>query len=516
MQVTRATFIPLLAAGNSDRLDPGAVRDEYSADLTVVYTFGPQFGRRVVTHADLEQMEIPARALRRSAFEHLEVLSSRAEFHGQPPALMLSFEGLESSLLLASDFWTRLQGAVPGDVVVGVPARDVVVVTGSQSVPGLEKARRCVERVFMAGGDNPLTQNLLVRRGGTWEPFDRPVRRSGRPNPGAAHQLGLGQPPRQYQEHPSWPGERVPPVSQRRSASPPGARPAEQHSIDRAASLPPRAAANTLPPVAGNLGPGGPAANPMSATGLGVPPVPAQTSRQRPMPGRRSVDRHQHPADVAPHSSVPYSSVPYSSVPYSSVPYSAVPQSPMSQSARSQSAAAQAAAPYSAVPYSAVPYSAMPYSAVPYSAVPNSAAQGQYSRPDARPHARPGSHREPVSQNDSGPRTGRSRGPQSTAPWYTEDAKPAYRDEPRRSDRYRDDLHSTGTHAGPPYPSHAPASSVPAPAAYPQTPHGEDYDHQPDVPEPNYPGSWGWVPESSSSIRPLPQRPASPRDRFSR
>ena len=481
-------------------------------------------------------MEIPARALRRSAFEHLEVLSSRAEFHGQPPALMLSFEGLESSLLLASDFWTRLQGAVPGDVVVGVPARDVVVVTGSQSVPGLEKARRCVERVFMAGGDNPLTQNLLVRRGGTWEPFDRPARRSGRPNPGAAHQLGLGQPPRQYQEHPSWPGERVPPVSQRRGASPTGARPAEQHPFDRAASLPPRAAANTLPPVAGNLGPGGPATNPMSATGMGMPPVPAQTSRQRPMPGRRPVDRHQRPADVAPYSSVPYSSVPYSSVPYSSVPYSsapssAVPQSPMSQSPvpqspmpqsptsqspMSQSAMAQSAAAQAVVPYSAVPYSAIPYSAVPYSAVPNSAAQGQYSRPDARPDARPGSHRESVSQDDSGPRTAPARGSQTTAPWYTEDAKPAYRDEPRRDDRYRDDLYSTGPHAGPPYPSHAPASSVPASAAYPQTPRGEDYDHQADVPQPNYPGSWGWVPEPSSSIRPQQQRPASPRDRFSR
>ena len=59
MQVTRATFIPLLAPANSDRIDPGAVREEYFGDLTVVYTFGPQFGRRVVTHADLDQLQLP-------------------------------------------------------------------------------------------------------------------------------------------------------------------------------------------------------------------------------------------------------------------------------------------------------------------------------------------------------------------------------------------------------------------------------------------------------------------------
>ena len=47
---------------------------------------------------------------------------------------------------------------MPGELVVGVPARDVVVVTGSQSAPGLEKARRCVERVFFAGGENLLSR----------------------------------------------------------------------------------------------------------------------------------------------------------------------------------------------------------------------------------------------------------------------------------------------------------------------------------------------------------------------
>ncbi len=211
MQATRTSFIPLLVSAHSDRIDPAAVRDEVFAGLSVVYTAGPDFGRRVVTHNDLSQLAMPPQALRQTAFQHLEVLSSRAEFHGQPPALMLSFEGLESSLLLAGELWARLEGAVPGELIVGVPARDVVVVTGSRSGPGLEKAKRCVERVFFAGGDNLIHRGLLVRRGNGWEPFDRTVRPSGRPVFGPAHMPGVGQPPRQFQEHPSWPGERIPP-----------------------------------------------------------------------------------------------------------------------------------------------------------------------------------------------------------------------------------------------------------------------------------------------------------------
>ncbi len=220
MQATRTTFIPLLVSAHSDRVDPAAVRDEAFAGLQVVYTAGPQFGRRVVTHGDLNQIQLHPQALRQAAFQHIEVLSSRAEFHGQPPALMLSFEGLESSLLLANDFWARMEGSVPGELVVGVPARDVVVVTGSRSGPGLEKAKRCVERVFFAGGEALISRGLFVRRGGVWEPFDRTVRPSGRPQFGPAHLHGVGQPPRQYQEHPSWPGgERIPPQQ------PMGARP---------------------------------------------------------------------------------------------------------------------------------------------------------------------------------------------------------------------------------------------------------------------------------------------------
>jgi hypothetical protein len=327
-------------------LDPAAVRDEFTGDLTVVYTFGPQFGRRVVTHVDLEQMQMQAPVLRRSAYEHLEVLASRAEFHGQPPALMLSFEGLESSLLLATDFWTRLAGSVPGELVVGVPARDVVVVTGSQSQAGLEKARRCVERVFFAGDENLLTRRLLVRRGNGWEPFDRPAggpRQAPRVH-GPSRHRGPDQMPRQYQEHPSWPEARVPhPVSGGPSQRIPGVPvgpgphgpvpvgPVSSGPMGRGAhrggpagrGLPPVGMTSTggLPPVgmtsAGGLPPvgGGIPRAGMTSTG-GLPPVPSP---------RESEHYSNNPADIAQYSAVPYSAMPYSAMPYSAVPYSAAP-----------------------------------------------------------------------------------------------------------------------------------------------------------------------------------------------
>lgn len=325
MQVTRPTFIPLLAPVSSDRIDPAAVREEFIGDLSVVYTSGPQFGRRIVTRADLEQLGMPPLALRQTALQHLEVLASRAEFHGQPPALMLSFEGLESSLLLATDIWQRLAAAVPGDLVVGVPARDVVVVTGSNSSAGLEKARRCVERVFFAGDENLLSRHLLVRRGAAWEPFDRPAGagRSMRPGFPPIQHRGPEQPPRQFQEHPSWPGERVPV----RPMQPPLA-PAAQGTM--APGLPPRSG----PPMMGPTHTG--SIPPVQRTGM-IPPV-HHTGTMAPVPSftgtMPAVPAHAAPLanpatpparsvpDVAPYSAVPYSAIPYSAIPYSAVPNS--------------------------------------------------------------------------------------------------------------------------------------------------------------------------------------------------
>ena len=390
--MTRATFLPLLAPAEPERLAEGAVLDEYCGDLAIAYSFGPPFGKRIVTHADLQRMDLNRRVLRRTALEHLEALAGRAQFHGQPPALMLSFEGLESSLLLAESFWLRMRAAVPGDLVVGVPARDVVIVTGSQSAPGLEKARRAVDRVFFAGDDNLLSRRLLIRRGGMWEPFDGPSRQGGRP---AAH--SGDQRPRQYQEHPSWPAERVAPVGAMRPISP----------VDRAAPMRRPVPAPRPGPMPVGPMPTGPAQAPLAPAAPVAPVAHLANSHRHP------VVPPQPGPESAPFSSVPYPISPYgapseprpraaqpqpSYVPPAAKPrsdwagsgvtsYSAAPTSSMPYSAAPYSAAPYSAAPSSSVPYSAAPYSAAPYSAAPYSAAPYSGAG--YDSSTDRPYSSP-------------------------------------------------------------------------------------------------------------------------------
>jgi uncharacterized protein YtpQ (UPF0354 family) len=170
VHVAGTTLLPILTSADRFRTgDPAApLLDPFMGPLGVAYSIGPPPGERLIDVSDLEQLGLSRRELRRHAHQNLESMLGLVRVHGAPPALMISFGGLESSLLLADGLWDELARQVPGELVIGVPARDAVIVTGSSSRPGVEKARRAVDRVFFAGGPYLLIPDLLVRRQGSW------------------------------------------------------------------------------------------------------------------------------------------------------------------------------------------------------------------------------------------------------------------------------------------------------------------------------------------------------------
>jgi uncharacterized protein YtpQ (UPF0354 family) len=171
VQVMNATLMPIVVSKSDPGVNDRHVLDGLFDDLAVGYSLGHPHGGRLVTWADFDRMGLTRRDIRRHAAATLDSAMSGAGIHGQPPALMLSFQGIESSALLCDDFWDGLEGQVPGEIVIGAPARDVVIITGSRSPTGLSKVRRAIDRMFFAGGAHLLTQDMLVRRRGAWSRF---------------------------------------------------------------------------------------------------------------------------------------------------------------------------------------------------------------------------------------------------------------------------------------------------------------------------------------------------------
>ena len=163
------TFLPvLLSLEDLDPRDESAlILDEFVGSVVVGYAVGPEF-RSLLTWSHLTEWGVRRAYVRQYADECLAKWAVDAQVVGQPPAPMMSFGGWESCTLLVDEIWERLAPQVPGELIVGVPARDVVIITGSGSRPGLEKVRRAVDRLHYAGGQGLLSRDLLVWRHG-WE-----------------------------------------------------------------------------------------------------------------------------------------------------------------------------------------------------------------------------------------------------------------------------------------------------------------------------------------------------------
>ncbi|HEY7484598.1 MAG TPA: DUF1444 family protein [Streptosporangiaceae bacterium] len=91
--------------------------------------------------------------------------------------------GLESGLVLDDDLMDKLTQDVEGDLVVAVPARDVLVATGTGHQDGIAELRRAVDEVWQQGGghgggagvltERLVAKDLLVRARDGWQLLDR-------------------------------------------------------------------------------------------------------------------------------------------------------------------------------------------------------------------------------------------------------------------------------------------------------------------------------------------------------
>jgi len=76
----------------------------------------------------------------------------------------------EASLLLIDDIWSSGQIQVNGDIVVAIPTRDTLLVTGSRSRSGLKLVRELTAK-FKSQGPYELTDTLFRYRDGRFTKF---------------------------------------------------------------------------------------------------------------------------------------------------------------------------------------------------------------------------------------------------------------------------------------------------------------------------------------------------------
>jgi uncharacterized protein YtpQ (UPF0354 family) len=110
--------------------------------------------------------------LKEVAKTNLTRILPAAERHGDGPWYLLVAGGdYSASLLLFDEMWNDLESSVAGKIVAVVPARDLVLYTGSDSPEGVAVIRERAKDI-VASGDHVISETLIMRTAGKWEVFN--------------------------------------------------------------------------------------------------------------------------------------------------------------------------------------------------------------------------------------------------------------------------------------------------------------------------------------------------------
>ena len=96
----------------------------------------------------------------------------KIERHGDAGIYMVLAGGdYEASLLAVDSLWNHERFDVDGDIVVAIPNRDVLLITGSNNTAGIDKLRETALK-SRETGSYPLTSELFVFRNGKFDVFN--------------------------------------------------------------------------------------------------------------------------------------------------------------------------------------------------------------------------------------------------------------------------------------------------------------------------------------------------------
>ncbi len=184
--MTRANLdglLPLLeaSASHDEALEPenesSPIRRPFVGPLVISYVveegdLGRAFERGELAATGADEKQLHERALANLA-RHVKTVGIRLRPHGSMMAV--SFDGdLEATLMLYPTLWTHLRDEFADELVVAVPARDVLVVSPVDSPQGIAELRAVVARVWPRD-DHPLATELFQLDRERWSVWEAPA-----------------------------------------------------------------------------------------------------------------------------------------------------------------------------------------------------------------------------------------------------------------------------------------------------------------------------------------------------
>lgn len=149
---------------------PLPVHEGYNGELVICYAEDSDKGIRYLQDKNVEEAGIAPGDLRGLAVSNLKQLLADVKAQGGQGLYMFTADGTyESSLILFDELWTDGRLDVRGEIVMAVPSRELLLVTGTGNEEGMARLKEVAEEVHREGAPYRLSKSLFVYRGGKFE-----------------------------------------------------------------------------------------------------------------------------------------------------------------------------------------------------------------------------------------------------------------------------------------------------------------------------------------------------------
>lgn len=155
--------------GLSKNFEDKHVFEKYNSELFIFYAEDKELSINYLTQDDFQQLGISMNELRERAIENFDNLVEMKKYGGDGYFMISAGGNYEASIILLN-IWEKENFDVEGNIVIAVPARDMLLVTGSKDSKNLHTMYDVVENTISTG-NHLVSDKLFEFINGKFETF---------------------------------------------------------------------------------------------------------------------------------------------------------------------------------------------------------------------------------------------------------------------------------------------------------------------------------------------------------
>lgn len=144
------------------------VYEKYNSELYIFYAEDKENTIGYFTKEEYSKLDSDIESIREIAIENLNSVVSKMERHGENGYFMLTAGGDYESSLILFDIWNKENFPVNGNLIIGIPARDVILVTGTNDKENIDRLKKSIKEINETG-DHIVSDKIYELKDGKFE-----------------------------------------------------------------------------------------------------------------------------------------------------------------------------------------------------------------------------------------------------------------------------------------------------------------------------------------------------------